>query len=58
MKNVSEIYGDVNLNGSALKSIPKLRKVHGSINFYDSKLSDLRSLEEISGTKITWIKPE
>ena len=55
MKNVSEIYGNVNLNGSALKFIPKLRKVHGSISFYDCKLSDLRSLEDINGSKITWI---
>jgi len=57
MQNVVEVQGNMDLEGSALTSLPKLRKVK-AINFGDCKISDLRSLEEIGGKKVYWDKPE
>ena len=58
MSNVSEIRGQVNLDGSTLTEMKKLRKVTGSIKFGDNKINDLRALEELAGHPVTWIKPE
>ena len=54
-QNVSSIVGKSNFNGSALTSAPKIKKI-GEIDFGDSKISDLRSLEEFKNTKVSWIK--
>lgn len=56
MSNVSEILSGLSLEGSSLTALPKLRKVHGKIDFKDCSLNDLRSLESINGLKIYWDK--
>ena len=58
MKDVVQVIGDINLNGSALTSAPRLKQVSGRISFGDNKISDLRSLETIGGKKVYWEKPE
>ena len=55
MENVTEVTTAMHLKGSTLNKAPMLKTV-GSLYFNDSKISDLRSLEEISGIKVTWIK--
>ncbi len=54
MKNVSEISSSLDLEGSSLTSLPKLRKIKGKINLGDNKLNDFRSLESINGKKVYW----
>jgi len=56
MENVSEIHNDLNLDGSSLHALPKLRVIRGILTFGDNKISDLRSLEELYGKKIFWDK--
>lgn len=56
MSNVSEILSGLSLEGSSLTALPKLRKVHGTIDFKDCSPNDLRSLESINGLKIYWDK--
>ena len=55
-ENISEIKYGMNLDGSALKSAPKLKKVGYTISFGDNKANDLSGLEEINGKKISWDK--
>lgn len=55
-ENVSEVRYTLNLNGSALKSAAKLKKVGSDINFGDNKANDLSSLEEINNKKVYWDK--
>ena len=55
-ENVSEIRFGMGLEGSALKSAPKLKKVGYTISFGDNKANDLSGLEEINGKKISWDK--
>ncbi len=54
LENVSEIHSDLNLDGSSVSTLPKLRLIRGSLTFGDNKVSDLRSLEELQGKKIFW----
>lgn len=56
MQNVSQISSEVNLEGSTLTALPKLRVITGSLKFGDNKISDLRTLESINGTKVSWAK--
>ena len=58
MKDVVQVIGDINLNGSALTTTPRLKQVSGRINFGDNKIGDLRSLETINGKQVYWEKPE
>ena len=37
-----------------ITSIPRLRHIGGKFDFIGSKISDVRSLEEINGYKIRW----
>lgn len=57
-ENVSEITQSMYLDGSALKTAPKLKKVGNHITFGDNKANDFRALEEISGKKVSWDKPK
>lgn len=56
LENVSEIHSNLNLDGSSVNALPKLRVIKGSLKFGDNKVSDLRSLEELQGKKIFWEK--
>ena len=56
MQNVTTIKSTVNLEGSKLTALPKLRVIHGSLSFGDNRVSDLRNLEKIGGKTITWDK--
>ena len=56
MQNVSEISSSINLEGSGLSMLPKLRKFGGYVEFKDCKISDLSSLEEINGKKVYWVR--
>ena len=58
LSNVSRVRFGLQLNGSNVTEMKKLRKVGGNINFGDNKVSDLSSLEELAGHPVTWIKPE
>ena len=54
MQNVSEVLSSLNLDGSSLTTLPKLRKIKGKIDLGDNKINDLRSLEMINGKKVYW----
>ena len=54
LSNVSQIAGNANFANSNATSIPRLRHVGGKFDFIGSKISDVRSLEEINGYKISW----
>ena len=58
MANVSEVCGNMDLDGSTITEMKKLRKVIGTITFGDNKISDVRALEELAGHPVTWIKPK
>ena len=53
-ENVSEVSRSMYLDGSALKTAPKLKKVGIRISFGDNKANDFRTLEEINGKKVSW----
>ena len=54
MQNVSEVSSSLNLDGSSLTSLKKLKKIAGKLNLGDNKINDLRSLEMINGKKVYW----
>ena len=56
MENVSIIRSSINLDGSRLTTLPKLKVIDGSLKFGDNKISDLRSLERIDDKTIVWDK--
>ena len=54
LSNVSQIAGNANFANSNATSIPRLKHVGGNFDFIGSKISDVRSLEDINGYKISW----
>ena len=58
MKDVVQVFGAMNLNGSTLTAVPKLKLVTGRIDFGDNKIADLRSLEQLNGKQVCWDRPE